>query len=73
MTGLPMLMKLLGGGAAAATAGGAGLGLASKLGIAGVASWAGLKAAKAAGLPDTNAPGHPQRSVVESICLAACR
>lgn len=54
MTGLPMLMKLLGGGAAAATAGGAGLGLASKLGIAGVASWAGLKVAKAAGLPDTN-------------------
>lgn len=54
MTGLPMLMKLLGGGAAAAPAGGAGLGLASKLGIAGVASWAALKVAKAAGLPDTN-------------------
>ena len=55
MTGLPMLMKLLGGGAAATAAGGgAGLGLVGKLGVAGVASWLGLKAAKAAGLPDVD-------------------
>lgn len=54
MTGLPLLMRLLGGGAAAAAGGGAGLGLVGKLGVAGVASWLGLKAAKAAGLPDVD-------------------
>ena len=49
LTGLPMLLKLLGGGASVG-----GLGLLGTAGLAAGASYLGLQAAKAAGLPETD-------------------